>query len=29
MEYALIAIGTLWLSCVCGVVLLFRRAEDI
>jgi hypothetical protein len=29
MEYALIAIGALWLSCVGGVVLLFRKAEDV
>jgi hypothetical protein len=29
MEYAFILIGTLWLSCVCGVVLLFRKAGDL
>jgi hypothetical protein len=29
MEYAFILIGAVWLSCIGGVVLLFRKAGDL
>jgi hypothetical protein len=28
MEFAFIVIAALWLSCVAGVVVLFREADD-
>jgi hypothetical protein len=29
MEFAFIFIAVLWLSCVAGVVVLFRKAKDV